>query len=221
MTFEQLEYYRSSAILKSFSRAAQYHFVSESTLSRQISSLEKDLGVMLFERGARGVELTRAGVLFFGKTMEMFQQLGEYRGELVKEGIVKDEADPFFRIACSMEDNVFPLLVEMLEVLPEGWSGRQYKIDILRAGAPAKAVLGGAAHVGIDRKAELRRYGQVFDMQVFARAAVSQPAGKAHDQTGADEGAGEYAVFWRKEMSGEPDIVIFTESLVLRQRSRK
>lgn len=181
MTIQQLEYYQSSAILKNFSRAAQYHFVSESTLSRQISSLENELGVSLFDRGARGVELTHAGYLFFRKTMEMFQHFGEFRCALFNEGLLTYEANPFFRIACHMEDNVYPQLVKMLEVLPEGWNGRQYKIDILRDNDVARAVLNDTAHVGIDLKFNLRKYGPVFDMRPFATSPIILLVGKTHE----------------------------------------
>ena len=184
MTFQQLEYYQSCAIFKSFSRAAQYHYISESTLSRQISSLENELGASLFDRGARGVELTYAGILFFQTTVEMFQQFSEYRLALAGDGIIRQETTPFFRIACYVADNVFPRLVEMLDFLPADWHGGQCKIDIFREGAAAKAVLENTAHVGIELKINLREYGSVFDMQPFAKAPIPLLVGKTHELSG-------------------------------------
>ena len=49
---------------QSFTRAAQRCFVAQSALSRQIKSLESELGVRLFARTSRKVEVTPAGEAF-------------------------------------------------------------------------------------------------------------------------------------------------------------
>jgi DNA-binding transcriptional LysR family regulator len=46
---------------RSFSRAARALHVSQPTLTRSLQALEADLGVRLFDRGRRGVELTSVG----------------------------------------------------------------------------------------------------------------------------------------------------------------
>jgi DNA-binding transcriptional LysR family regulator len=48
----------------SFSRAAKTLHIAQPSLSRRVSSFEKSLGVKLFERTTRIVELTKAGRLF-------------------------------------------------------------------------------------------------------------------------------------------------------------
>lgn len=48
----------------SISRAAKECFVVQTTLGRQIETLEADLGATLLERGSRGVALTPAGTAF-------------------------------------------------------------------------------------------------------------------------------------------------------------
>ena len=50
---------------KSFSRAADVLDIGISTLSRRIRLLEKDMGVLLFYRDTRNVELTPTGTLLF------------------------------------------------------------------------------------------------------------------------------------------------------------
>lgn len=51
---------------RSFTRAAERCFVVQSALSHQIKALERELGVSLFARTSRRVELTAAGDAFLG-----------------------------------------------------------------------------------------------------------------------------------------------------------
>jgi DNA-binding transcriptional LysR family regulator len=55
----------------SFTDAALALFVSQPTLSRQIASLERELGGALFVRGARRVELTPLGRAFLPAAQEV------------------------------------------------------------------------------------------------------------------------------------------------------
>ena len=64
MTLQQLTYFLAAAEHKSFSAAAQSLFMAQPSLSDQVRRLEAELGVELFARGARGLELTEAGRLF-------------------------------------------------------------------------------------------------------------------------------------------------------------
>jgi len=64
MEIRQLEIFLSVAKMSSFSKAAEELFVSQPTVSAQINSLEKTLGVQLFIRNAKVVTLTKAGIDF-------------------------------------------------------------------------------------------------------------------------------------------------------------
>lgn len=58
----------------SFSRAADSLFVSQPALSQQVRQLERVLGVQLFERTSRRVELTAAGALFIGDARHLLDE---------------------------------------------------------------------------------------------------------------------------------------------------
>ena len=64
MTLQQLTYFLAAAEHGSFSRAAEALFMAQPSLSEQIRRLEAELGVALFARAGRGLELTDAGRLF-------------------------------------------------------------------------------------------------------------------------------------------------------------
>ena len=64
MELQQLRYVIAVAEEKNFTRAAERCFVVQSSLSHQIKALEHELGVTLFARSSRRVELTAAGDAF-------------------------------------------------------------------------------------------------------------------------------------------------------------
>jgi DNA-binding transcriptional LysR family regulator len=63
MTLQQLEYFLAAAEHRSFSAAAAELHMAQPSLSEQVRRLEAELGVRLFTRGGRRLELTEAGRL--------------------------------------------------------------------------------------------------------------------------------------------------------------
>jgi len=72
---DTLETFARAARLGSFSAAAEEGGVTHGAVSRQISRLERWLGLRLFDRLARGVSLTPEGIRFFGRTQEALSLL--------------------------------------------------------------------------------------------------------------------------------------------------
>jgi LysR family transcriptional activator of glutamate synthase operon len=64
MEIRQIQYFLSIVETCSFSAAADEHYISQSSLSKQIIALEKELEVSLFDRSKRKVFLTDAGEVF-------------------------------------------------------------------------------------------------------------------------------------------------------------
>lgn len=65
MTFNQINYFLTVAKCLSFTKAAASLFITQSTLSRSIASLEDELGVVLLKRDFHNLSLTDAGELFY------------------------------------------------------------------------------------------------------------------------------------------------------------
>ena len=61
MTLTELKYLIAVADEQHFGRAAERSFVSQPSLSAAIKNIEQELGVRVFERSKRGVELTEVG----------------------------------------------------------------------------------------------------------------------------------------------------------------
>ena len=64
MEIRQIEFFLSIVETGSFSAAADKHYISQSSLSKKIIALEKEMGVTLFDRSKRQVSLTNAGEAF-------------------------------------------------------------------------------------------------------------------------------------------------------------
>lgn len=74
MTLNQLRYFQAVARLQNFRAAAEELYISQPSLSRSIDSLERELGVVLFEKAGRGITLTGSGRLLLEYTNRIIEE---------------------------------------------------------------------------------------------------------------------------------------------------
>ncbi len=72
---KQLEYFLAVAENLSFTKAAEEIHVAQPAISQQIKQLERDLGISLFHRNNKRVNLTEAGQLFRKKSLEVLEHV--------------------------------------------------------------------------------------------------------------------------------------------------
>jgi DNA-binding transcriptional LysR family regulator len=75
MDWDKLRVFHAVAEAGSFTHAGEKLNLSQSAISRQISSLEESLNVSLFHRHARGLILTEQGEMLFGTVKDVFTRL--------------------------------------------------------------------------------------------------------------------------------------------------
>lgn len=74
----------AAAKYQSFTRAAEALCVTQAAISRQIRELESSLGVPLFKRTGRTVELTEAGSIFYDAAYLSFINIAQAAQRLKK-----------------------------------------------------------------------------------------------------------------------------------------
>jgi DNA-binding transcriptional LysR family regulator len=75
MDWDKLRIFHAVASAESFTRAGEQLNLSQSAISRQISSLEESLNVSLFHRHARGLLLTEQGEILFRTVADVLNRL--------------------------------------------------------------------------------------------------------------------------------------------------
>ncbi|WP_128893947.1 LysR family transcriptional regulator [Longirhabdus pacifica] len=83
MKIEWLESFHTTAEYKSLTKASEHLNMSQPALSKQIKSLEHDIGAHLFIRSASGVELTTAGKILHDRSVTILNEIRSMRREIL------------------------------------------------------------------------------------------------------------------------------------------
>ena len=86
MDTEQIRDFLTVARYKNFSKAAEALYIGQPALSRRISALERQLGVQLFLRSNKAVELTPAGVILQKEAQHIVEQLEQLEEKMQAAG---------------------------------------------------------------------------------------------------------------------------------------
>lgn len=86
MDTEQIRDFLTVARYKNFSKAAEALYIGQPALSRRISALERQLGVQLFLRSNKAVELTPAGVILQKEAQYIVEQLEQLEEKMQAAG---------------------------------------------------------------------------------------------------------------------------------------
>jgi DNA-binding transcriptional LysR family regulator len=82
MHIETLKIFCDLADLRSFSKTAEKHIVSQSAVSQQIAQLEMEHKCQLLNRGKRPLELTPAGEIFYRAAKDIIDRFEQFKSEL-------------------------------------------------------------------------------------------------------------------------------------------
>ena len=117
MKVSQLQYFTTLAELQNMSRASELLHMSQSSLSKNISSIEEELGVSLFDRNGKHISLNSAGQRFLECCHRM---LHEYESAVDEITTMSTGTTTKIRIgACGNISRLIPCMTAFKKKHPE------------------------------------------------------------------------------------------------------
>lgn len=111
MEFNQLRYIVEIVEAGSISKASDALFISQPNLSRQISQLEKEIGRQLFQRGNRGVSLTKEGIEVYHYAKQLVSQY-----EMTREKLLDHISENKIKFATSVCEIIEPAFLQVCKI---------------------------------------------------------------------------------------------------------
>lgn len=99
LDWDKLRVFHAAAEAGSFTHAAETLHLSQSAISRQVSALEHDVGVPLFNRHARGLVLTEQGEMLFRTAHDVLMKLESIKSRLAES---KDRPSGVLRVTTTV-----------------------------------------------------------------------------------------------------------------------
>ncbi|MDP6038984.1 MAG: LysR family transcriptional regulator [Candidatus Latescibacteria bacterium] len=119
MNFYHLRYFLSVAQTGSFSGAAREMHVTQPTVSSGIAELERTLGVKLFNRGSRRVELTMEGRTLVNYAMQVQDLVEEVEDRLQRRDVLPGEGFQFGAIDAAVTYLLPDILKDYMRSYPD------------------------------------------------------------------------------------------------------
>jgi LysR family transcriptional regulator, transcription activator of glutamate synthase operon len=110
MELRQLRYFIEVAEREHFTAAAEHLHVAQSAISLQISKLEAELGVTLFERIGRNVKLTQIGTIFLTHTKAAIHAI-DFAKSKIDEYLDPENGTIKIGYPTSLANNLLPTVI--------------------------------------------------------------------------------------------------------------
>ncbi len=153
MTLQTLRLVRDIAHYHSISKAARTHGLSQSAASQALSELERDLGIELFDRRRRPLDITPAGKLYLEYCREVIRRNEEMKASLAQ---LKKNEQGTVRVAAIYSVG----LSEMAQIearFEERFPNGELQVQYLRPERVWEAILQEQADLGLMSYAESSR----------------------------------------------------------------
>lgn len=148
MNILHMKYAVEVAKLGSLNKASESLLIAQPNISRSIKELEADLGISIFNRSAKGMELTAEGLEFIGYAKNILKQIDEVES-LYKQGPNKKQR---FSISVPRASYIADAFAEFSKSLGDGPTELFYKET--NSGRTVNNVLNNDYKLGIIRYAE-------------------------------------------------------------------
>lgn len=223
MELRQLRYFVAVADTLNFSRASESLYVSQSALSKQIADLEQELGVRLFQRDKRTVELSCAGRLLLGEAKAILLR-SEKLVPLLQEKDQQSQQERTIYIGVETRAEQSPqihhVLAEIVYQKRQNMPGLQAVFQSRDYVELKKALLDDELDLGLffstEREADWKP-AYCMKTRWFLFIGAKKPAGRAKTRSARFSFA-EGLYCWKRNFAECPRLCIFWTSLEARRR---
>ena len=169
MNILHMKYAVEVAKLGSLNKASESLLIAQPNISRSIKELEADLGISIFNRSAKGMELTAEGLEFIGYAKNILKQIDEVES-LYKQGPNKKQR---FSISVPRASYIADAFAEFSKSLGDGPTELFYKET--NSGRTVNNVLNNDYKLGIIRYAEnyARFFKEMLDGKEIAYETIA------------------------------------------------
>jgi DNA-binding transcriptional LysR family regulator len=190
LDFDNLQLFKDIAQLRSFSRAAVQHHISQSAASQHVQELERRLDIILLDRSTRPLTVTEAGKLYLDFCREVLRRSEDFEAALDR---LKEQAHGTVRVAAIYSvglSEMSDLEREFSQRFPRG----HLQVEYLRPEKIYEAVGGDRADLGLVSYPEPTRDITVLpwrEEEMVLAVSPSHPLAQAnmvhpHDLNGLD-----------------------------------
>lgn len=118
MNIQRLKYFIKLAETLNFTKAASECYIVQTAMSRQISALEEELGVTLFKRDTRSVELTSVGKEFYWHALKI---IADYEHAIERVNLIATNQSSSLRIGIGPYEQALlqPVLKQFVKKYPD------------------------------------------------------------------------------------------------------
>lgn len=145
MDIRQLRYFLAVAENRSISEASRTLYIAQPALTKQLHSLEEELGVQLLTRLPRGVELTPAGRQFFEDAAKLIEDLeaAKQRAKHAATGRLGS-----ISVGITVQHSLLPIVGEILRAFKATASDVTVSLRPVLSGPQAEQIRAGELDVG-------------------------------------------------------------------------
>lgn len=199
VNLQRLEYFLAVADELHFGRAAQRLHMSQPPLSQQIRQLENELGVILFHRSTRHVELTDAGALLYPMAQRIVAD-----GEHLERAMVefKEGIRGLLRVGF-VDSAAYAVVPRFINLYRDTWPLIDFSLESMSSDQQAASLLRGEIDIGICRTTGSRRDVESVELHREPLLLAVHPGHRyaARDSVGLAELAGERFVGFDRHVS--------------------
>ena len=127
MNIKQIEYFIDLSTSISFTQTAQHFYISQTAITKQIRNLEDELGIPLFIRDKKKVEITPEGTLFLTHAKSIMKEIDTARQ--VVEAYKRGESG-IVRIGF-LKNSDDQLIVHLLETIKRAYPSNERELELI------------------------------------------------------------------------------------------